>query len=71
MKNKWILWIAAIAIMACNLFHTDFSAFRALSPSDFWPVFAIAVLSFLIKTGVLSALFVGVRKLLNRLCGKK
>jgi hypothetical protein len=71
MKNKWILWIAAIAIMACNLFNTDFSAFRALSPSDFWPVFAIAVLSFLIKTGVLSALFVGVRKLLNRLRGRK
>ena len=63
MKNKWILFGVAVALIAINLINADFSAFRQLSPADFLPVIAIALVSFLIKTGVLSALIIGIKKL--------
>lgn len=65
MKNKWILFGAAIVLMAINFWNTDFSVYKQLSPADFLPVMVIALVSFLIKTGILSALFIGVQKLWN------
>ncbi len=67
MKNKWILLGVAIAIMAINLLNADFSAYQQLSPTDFLPVIAIALVSFLIKTGVLSAVLIGIKKLWKRI----
>ena len=63
MKNKWTLFVVAIVLMAINFLNADFSAYNQLSPADFLPVILIALVSFLIKTGVLSALFIGVKKL--------
>lgn len=63
MKNKWILFGVAIVIMAINFLNADFSAYKQLSPADFLPVIVIALVSFLIKTGVLSALLIGIKKL--------
>ena len=63
MKNKWILFGVAIVIMAINFLNADFSAYKQLSPADFLPVIVIALVSFLIKTGVLSALLIGIQKL--------
>ena len=63
MKNRWILFGVAIVLMAINLFNADFSAYEQLSPADFLPVIVIALVSFLIKTGVLSALLIGIKKL--------
>ena len=65
MKNKWILFGVAIVLMAINFLNADFSANKQLSPADFLPVIAIALVSFLIKTGVLSALLIGIKKLLQ------
>ena len=62
MKNKWIFAVA-IVIMAINLLNADFSAYQQLSPADLWPVIAITLVSFLIKTGVLSLLILGIQKL--------
>ena len=66
MKNKWILFAVAIIIMAVNFLRADFSVYQQLSPADFLPVIVIVLVSFLIKTGVLSALHVGIKKLWDR-----
>lgn len=63
MKNKWILFGVAIVLIAINFLNTDFSAYQQLSPADFLPVIIIALVSFLIKTGVLSALLIGIKQL--------
>ncbi len=63
MKNKWILFVAAMLIMAINLLNADFSTWQQLSPADLWPVIVIALVSFLIKAGILSALLIGIKKL--------
>ena len=63
MKNKWILLGVAIVLMAINFLNADFSAYRQLSPADLAPVIIIALVIFLLKTGVLSALLIGIKKL--------
>ena len=63
MKNKWILFGVAIVLMAINFLNADFSAYRQLSPADLAPVIIIALVIFLLKTGVLSALLIGIKKL--------
>ena len=63
MKNKWILFGVAVLLIAINLLSANFSAYKQLSPADFLPVIVIALVSFLLKTGVLSALLIGIKKL--------
>lgn len=63
MKNKWILFTVAIVILAVSFLNADFSAYQQLSPADFAPAIVITLVSFLIKTGVLSALLIGIKKL--------
>ena len=63
MKNKWIIFVAALILIAVNLSQADFEAYKALSPVDFLPVAAIVLVSFLLKTGILSALLIGIKKL--------
>lgn len=63
MKTKWILFAVAIALMAINFLNADFSVYKQLSAADLLPVIAIVLVSFLIKTGVLSALLIGIKKL--------
>ena len=63
MKNKWILLGVAIVLIAVNLLNADFSVYSQLSPADFLPVIVIELVSFFIKTGVLSALLIGLKKL--------
>lgn len=70
MKNKWILFAVAIGIMTINLLNTDFSAFSQLSAADLLPVIVIALISFLLKSGALSALLIGIQKLWQWLSGK-
>ena len=41
----------------------DFSAYKQLSPADFAQVIILTLVHFLIKTGVLSALLIGIKKL--------
>ncbi len=70
MKNKWILFCVAIILMAINLLDADFSAYKQLSPGDFLPVIAVALVVFLVKTGVLSALLIGIKKLWEKIKNK-
>lgn len=67
MKNKWILFGVAVVLMADNLMNADLSVYRQLSPSDLWPVLVITLVSFLLKTGVLSAALIGIQKLWTKL----
>ncbi len=67
MKNKRILLGTAIVLTAINLLNTDLSAYQKLSLADLLPVIAIASISFLLKTGVLSGLLIGIRKVWERL----
>lgn len=63
MKNKWIFLAVALILMAINLLNADFSAYKQLSPADFAPVILITLVIFLLKTGVLSTLLIGIKKL--------
>ena len=63
MKNKWILFTVALVLIAINLLNADFSAYKQLSAVDLLPVIVIALVSFLIKTGILSATVLGIKKL--------
>lgn len=63
MKNKWILFGVAIVLIVINLLNADYSAYQQLSPTDFLPVIVITLMIFLIKTGVLSALVISIKKL--------
>ncbi len=67
MKNKYLLFTVALTIMAINLLNGELSAFERLSPADLWPVIAITLVSFLVKTGVLSAVLIGAKKLWEKL----
>ena len=68
MKSRWILFGVAIVLIAINLLNADFSAYKQLSPADFLPVMVIALVSFLIKAGVLSAILIGLKKLWEKIC---
>ena len=61
--SKWILFALALVIMAVNYLSKDFSACKQLSATDLIPVIGITVVIFLLKTGVLSALLIGLKKL--------
>lgn len=67
MKSKWGLFAVAIVIMAFYLLNADFSVFQNLSPADLLPVIVIALVSFLIKTGAVSTLIIGIKKLWHRI----
>ena len=68
MKNKLILFVVAIVLMAINFLNSDSSAYKQLSPADSLPVLVIALVSFLIKTGVLSAILIGLKTLWEKIC---
>jgi len=70
MKNKWIIFTVAVAFLAINLLNTDFSTYQQLRPADFVSVVAIALVIFLFKIGGLSALLIGIKKLLEWLARK-
>ena len=63
MKHKWILFAVALVLIVINLLNVDFSAYKQLSAGNLLPVIVIALVSFLIKTGVLSAAVIGIKKL--------
>ena len=69
MKNKWILFGVAIVLMAINLLNADFSAFKQLSPADFGPVIVITAVSFLLKTGAVTTVLIGLKKLWKKPAG--
>ena len=62
-SSKWILFALALIIMAVNYLSKDFSAYKQLSAADLIPVIGITAVIFLLKTGVLSALLIGLKKL--------
>lgn len=62
-KNKWPLAIAAALMLAVTWFDTDLEALKGLSGSDFLPVAIITAVIFLLKTGLLSVVLIGLKKL--------
>lgn len=62
-SSKWILFALALVIIAVNYLSKDFSAYKQLSAADLIPVIGITVVIFLLKTGILSALLIGLKKL--------
>ena len=66
-KRKWPLLLAALIMLAVTWLDTDLNAFSQLSPEDLLPVIRIAAVIFLAKTGALSLVLLGLRKLWNRI----
>ena len=66
-NRKWPLLLAALIMLAATWLDTDLSAFSQLSPGDLLPVILIAAVIFLVKTGALSLVLLGLRKLWNRI----
>ena len=65
MKNKWIWLAVALMLMTMNILNGDFSVYRKLSLADLLPVIVITLVSVLIKTGVLSAILIGIKQLIR------
>ena len=66
-QYRWILFISAVIMSAVHLSKADFSVYQQLSVSELIPIIAITAVIFLLKTGVLSGILVGLKKLWERL----
>ena len=66
-KYRWILFISAVIMIAVNFSKADFSVYQQLSVSELIPIIAITAVVFLLKTGVLSGILAGLKKLWDRL----
>ena len=60
-KYRWILFISAVIMIAVNLSKADFSVYRQFSADELIPIAAISLVIFLLKTGVLSGILVGLK----------
>ncbi len=58
-----VLFISAVIMIAVNLSKADFSVYRQFSANELIPIAAITVVIFLLKTGVLSGILVGLKEL--------
>lgn len=65
-KYRWILFISAVIMIAVNLSKADFSVYRQFSANELIPIAAITVVIFLLKTGVLSGILIGLKELWQR-----
>ena len=54
-------------MIAVNLSKADFSVYRQFSADELIPIAAISLAIFLLKTGVLSGILVGLKKLWQRI----
>ena len=66
-NRKWPLLLAALIMLAATWLDTDLRAFSQLSPEALLPVICITSVIFLVKTGALSLVLLGLRKLWNRI----
>lgn len=66
-ENKHILAAVAVIFMAATWLDNDFSALQSLNPVDFLPVLIITAVIFLAKTGAVSAVLIGLKKLWEHL----
>ena len=62
-KYRWILFISAVIMIAVNLSKADFSVYRQFSANELIPIAAITVVIFLLKTGILSGILIGLKEL--------
>ena len=62
-SKKWPLAIAAAIMLAVTWLDNDHSSFQNLTPEEIAPVIVITAVIFLVKTGVLSAVLMGLKKL--------
>ena len=63
--NKWVLLAVAVIVIGINIWQGDFSAYKVLSAADLVPVVGIVAVIFLLKFGALSAIIIGLKKLLE------
>ena len=66
-KRKWPPLLAVLIMLAATWLDTDLRAFSQLSPEALLPVICITAVIFLVKTGALSLVLLGLRKLWNRI----
>ena len=69
-KYRWIQFISAVIMIAVNLSKADFSVYRQFSANELIPIAAITVVIFLLKTGVLSGILIGLKELWQRFLKK-
>ena len=66
-SRKWPLLLAALIMLAATWLDAGLHAFSQLSPEALLLVIRIAAVIFLAKTGALSLVLLGLRKLWNRI----
>ena len=70
-KSKWIIFGISVAFIIYNLLRADCSAYNSLSGSDLLPVIAVTLASYLVKVIILSAIIIGIKKLVDWIRKKK
>ena len=64
--NKWILLVAALIMLAVTWLGKEPESLSQLSAGDLLPILAVSAVIFLVKTGVLSALLLLIKKLWDK-----
>ena len=64
-KSKWIIFGISVAFIVFNLLRADFSEYDGLSGSNLVPVIAVTLSSYLVKVIILSAIIIGIKKLVD------
>ena len=67
LKKKWPLLLAALIMLAVTRLNNDPDSLSSLSPEALLPVLILTAVIFLLKTGTLSLVLLGLRKLWNRI----
>lgn len=62
-KTTWPLLVAALIMLAVTWLNKDPDSFSSLSPEALLPVVILTAVIFLLKTGALSLVLLGLRKL--------
>ena len=67
LKKKCPLLLAALIMLAVTWLNNDPDSLSSLSPEALLPVLILTAVIFLLKTGMLSLVLLGLRKLWNRI----
>lgn len=69
-NKKWLVLIAALAMLSFTLKDADFKQLEAFTWKDILPILFIAAIIFLLKTSILSVVLLAVKKVWDRLTKK-
>lgn len=69
-QKKWLVLIAALLMISYSLKDFNFNQLESLALKDLLPIIVLTALVILLKTSIISVVFLSIQKLWNRLTKK-